>query len=295
MITLVTGYAGAQHITSDDAGSFNAAMMGNGEFVMDRGNKFTATIEDNNIIKISDGDILMQGRHIRIKPDDYEELDIEEGITGCKRHDLIVVTYEKNEVTSVETAKLEVLTGIPVADGSETDPEYETGDLLAGAIKNQMPLYRVNIDGLTIKSIDALFKTTSNFKNISDSLNKQVADEKVKWNLQVNTAITNYEKQFNDAYEEITDKNILVALDNREVSIHNIVIATSDWNSGSYTITSSYIKQDSIIDVYYASGTEITPAYIQSDGKLIITVETVPTVDITIDAILIVNSKVVSE
>ena len=60
----------------------------------------------------------MQGRHIRIKPDDYEELDIEEGITGCKRHDLIVVTYEKNEVTSVETAKLEVLTGIPVADGS---------------------------------------------------------------------------------------------------------------------------------------------------------------------------------
>ena len=84
-------------------------------------------------------------------------------------------------------------------------------------------------------------------------------------------------------------------MDNREVSIHNIVISTSDWNSGSYTITSSYIKQNSIIDVYYASGTEITPAYIQSNGKLIITVETVPTVDITIDAILIVNSKVVSE
>lgn len=291
MITLVTGYAGAQHITSDDAGSFNAAMMGNGEFVMDRGNKFTATIEDNNIIKIADGDILMQGRHIRIKPDDYEELDIEEGITGCKRQDLIVVTYEKNEVTSVETAKLEVLTGIPVADGSETDPEYETGDLLAGAIKNQMPLYRVNIDGLTIKSIDALFKTTSNFKNISDSLNKQVADEKAKWNLQVGDAINEYKQEFDKTYEEITDKNILVSLDNREVAIHNITVTPADWNDNAYTVESSYIKTDSIIDVYYATGTEIDPTYSQTSGSLTIAVDSVPKTDITIDSVLIINAK----
>lgn len=294
MITLVTGYAGAQHITSDDAGSFNAAMMGNGEFVMDRGNKFTATIEDNNIIKIADGDILMQGRHIRIKSDDYEELDVETGITGCKRHDLIVVTYEKNEVTSVETAKLEVITGIPVADGSETDPEYVTGDLLAGAVKNQMPLYRVNIDGLNVKSIDVLFKTTSSFKSISDNLEKQVTNEKVKWNKQVGDAISEYKHEFDKTYEEITDKNILVSLDNREVAIHDITVTPADWSDNTYTVESSYIKTDSIIDVYYATGTEISPTYTQSDGVLTISVETIPSDNIIINAVLIKNPKVVS-
>ena len=61
---LVTGYANKEHIKSADQGSFNAAMLGEGEFVLERGNKFASTIISNNIVRIKDGDILMQGRHI---------------------------------------------------------------------------------------------------------------------------------------------------------------------------------------------------------------------------------------
>jgi len=41
---LVTGYAGEKHVTSSDQGSYNAALMGNGEFVMERGQQFAASI-----------------------------------------------------------------------------------------------------------------------------------------------------------------------------------------------------------------------------------------------------------
>ena len=41
---LVTGYANKEHIKSADQGSFNAAVLGEGEFVLERGSKFAFTI-----------------------------------------------------------------------------------------------------------------------------------------------------------------------------------------------------------------------------------------------------------
>lgn len=71
---LVTGYAGKEHITSNDQGSFNAALMGTGEFVLERGKQFEAQIISNNTVRVFDGDLLMQGRHIRLKENTYVDL-----------------------------------------------------------------------------------------------------------------------------------------------------------------------------------------------------------------------------
>lgn len=291
MITLVTGYAGVQHITSDDAGSFNVAMFGNGQLVMDRGNRFTATIENDNLIRIADGDALMQGRHIRIKTNDYEELDISRGVSGCVRHDLVVITYEKNEITSVESAKLEVLEGVPVADGTEIDPSYTVGDLLNGDIKNQMPLYRVIVEDYTIKEVQPLFETTSSFKTISDGITKQVEDEKIKWNEQVESSIQEFEEKFDKAYEDIADENLLVKLNDRTVAMYDIPIV---WSDKTFKINSTYINEKSIVEILYEQGAEIDPTYLQADGSITISVETLPKEDIKIEAVLIINPKEVS-
>lgn len=291
MITLVTGYAGVQHITSDDAGSFNVAMFGNGQLVMDRGNKFTATIENDNLIRIADGDALMQGRHIRIKTNDYEELDISRGVSGCVRHDLVVITYEKNEITSVESAKLEVLEGVPVADDTEIDPSYTVGDLLNGDIKNQMPLYRVIVEDYTIKEVQPLFETTSSFKTISDGITKQVEDEKIKWNEQVESSIQEFEEKFDKAYEDIADENLLVKLNDRTVAMYDIPIV---WSDKTFKINSTYINEKSIVEILYEQGAEIDPTYLQADGSITISVETLPKEDIKIEAVLIINPKEVS-
>ena len=82
MAHLVTGYAGEEHITSADQGSFNASFFGTGQFVMEAGRQFEASIIDNNTVRVFDGDMLMQGRHIRIPPDTYEDMVITTGTAG---------------------------------------------------------------------------------------------------------------------------------------------------------------------------------------------------------------------
>ena len=74
---LITGYAGEAHITSADQGSFNAALFGNGEFVLERGNQFAANIITNNQVRVLDGDLLMQGRHIRLEENTYVDLNFD--------------------------------------------------------------------------------------------------------------------------------------------------------------------------------------------------------------------------
>lgn len=157
MLHLVTGYAGEEHITSADEGAFNMATFGAGENVMDRGNKFAATVVSNNLITISDGEALMQGRFIKMIMGTTEEVNIENGTQGMNRNDLICLRYEKNSSTGVETASLVVKKGTETS-GAPTDPAYTTGDITDGSdLVNEMPLYRVTLNGLNIASVKALF------------------------------------------------------------------------------------------------------------------------------------------
>ena len=53
-----------------------------------------------------------------------------------------------------------VLIGEPIA-AEPADPAYITGDILAGgALTNDVPLYRVNLDGVTITGLDSLLPHT---------------------------------------------------------------------------------------------------------------------------------------
>jgi hypothetical protein len=167
---LVTGYAGQEHVTASDAGSFNLAMMGNGQFVLDRGNKFSASIISNTKVRIMDGDILMQGRHLRQVENTYTEVVFDNGTQGLKRNDLVVIRYEKDSTTGIESASFKVIKGTSV-ESNPVDPEYTEGDIteLTGDLVNEMPLYRVSFDGLTIQTPVALFDTLDTWKNLQDN------------------------------------------------------------------------------------------------------------------------------
>lgn len=164
---LITGYKGSEHIQSADARSFNMAMFGGGEFVMEIGEQLDASITNNNTVRILDGDILMQGGHIRIETGTYEDMTIETGTAGKSRIDLIVMTYEKNALDGTEKAYLEVIKGTPT-EGTPTDPAYVQGTLAEGDLKNQMPLYRVKVEGVVLTSLEVLFKTIPTYKTIAE-------------------------------------------------------------------------------------------------------------------------------
>lgn len=156
---LVTGFAGQEHVTSADQGAFNAAVMGSAQTVFEKGNQFAASIIDNNTVRVLDGELMMQGRYIRLNKDTYVDLTIENGAQGYLRNDLIVVRYAKDTVTAVESADLVVIKGEPAAS-NPADPEFTEGNILTeSALQNDMPLFRVSINGLTIESVVPLFDT----------------------------------------------------------------------------------------------------------------------------------------
>lgn len=159
---LITGYAGEEHIMSEDQGSFNAAFFGGGQYVMESGCQFEGSIIDNNTVRILDGDLLMYGRHIRIKPDTYEDLTITTGTAGTSRIDLVCMTYEKNTSDGTEKAYLQVIMG-EESEGTAVMPKYTDGNILEGATFNQMPLYSVTIEGVVLKEITPIFATIPSY------------------------------------------------------------------------------------------------------------------------------------
>lgn len=158
---LVTGHAGKEHVTAADQGSLNAAIFGTDQYVLKRGNQFAATVVSNNLIQIADGDILMQGRHIRLNEGEVVDLVIENGTQGTYRNDLIVARYTRNISTDVEDCNLVVIKGAEVGS-NPVDPEYTIGDIINDhAIQNDMPLYRVPIVGIYVQELVPLFERGS--------------------------------------------------------------------------------------------------------------------------------------
>ena len=203
---LVTGYANKEHIKSADQGSFNAAMLGEGEFVLERGNKFASTIISNNIVRIKDGDILMQGRHIRLDDGSYIDLDFENGQQGFKRNDLIVVRYTKDSATGVEETNLVVIKGTPTTDNA-TDPDTIRGDIINDhVLVNDMPLYRVPFDGLNIQNLVCLFEVLPSWKTLKvQSVEETQTAIQTAAEQKLNEAIDTIESQMNEVVEQAED------------------------------------------------------------------------------------------
>lgn len=177
---IVTGYAGKEHVTSADAGALNAGIVGSGKYVLKTGNQFAAEIVSNNLIKVKSGDLVNQGRHMRIDANDYEEVTIQNGAQSVKRNDLIVMRYKKDTSTLIETAEIVVIKG--TAGSTATDPTYTSGDILAGATQDDFPLYRVELNGLNIEKVTPLFSTVPNLNELNTNLVKLATNTMRKGN-----------------------------------------------------------------------------------------------------------------
>lgn len=164
MAHLITGHAGMEHIMPSDDGAFNAGVLGTGKYVLDLGNKFGYEIISNNAVKIMDGELVNQGRHMNIPVNNYEEVTIENGLQSVKRNDLICMRYTKNADTGIESAELIVVKG--TSSTNPSDPTCEEGNILEGDLVDDFPLYRVRLDGLNIEGVDCLFDVIPNMQTM---------------------------------------------------------------------------------------------------------------------------------
>ena len=156
MLNLVTGYRGTPHVTADEEAVKNLMTFEN-FLVTENGDKLAHNIVSNNQIRINSGDIMAQGRLVRIEG--HEDVTIETGTQGMKRKDLICLRYEKSSGTGIESVSLVAIKGTPASGAAEV-PAHTTGNILEGDSPVDFPLYTVTIDGLTVTGVTAMFTTT---------------------------------------------------------------------------------------------------------------------------------------
>lgn len=147
-------------------GSLYSKIFGSGCYVLSGGNELKAEIQSNNLIKIYDGDLIMQGRHSYIPASDSDNVTINNGSQGMNRKDLIVARYTKDS-TGVEDVTLQVVQGTATS-GTATAPGYTDGDILKGATAKDFPLYEVSLTGINITEVKKLFKVLGTNEYLSN-------------------------------------------------------------------------------------------------------------------------------
>lgn len=167
-MNIITGYRGEAHITAQQDRDVNIGIFGEETHIADIGSKMAATVISANEVRIADGLIVAQGCTAEIARGTTESLTISNGSQGLSRIDLIVARYTKNAGTGVESIGLVVIQGTPAASNPAV-PSHTTGDIAAGDTVADFPLYKVNIDGISITSVERLVDVISIIGNIDEN------------------------------------------------------------------------------------------------------------------------------
>lgn len=154
-MNIITGYRAEPHITAQQDRNVNMGIFGAGTHIVNIGSKMAATVVSANEITIADGLLVAEGCTAEIERGTSESLEIANGSQGMLRKDLIVARYTKASGTGVEDMQLAVITGTPAASNPAL-PSHNTGSIVQGDTLVDFPLYTVNLDGISIESVDRM-------------------------------------------------------------------------------------------------------------------------------------------
>lgn len=166
-MNIIWGYKADPHITAQQLRNTYVGIFGDGVHILDVGSNLAATVISATEVQISDGVMVAQGCTASIENGVSESLVIANGTQGMLRRDLIVAQYTKNSGTGVENVGLAVKTGTPAASNPAT-PSYTTGSIADGDTLVEFPLYQVNLDGISITSVERLADVVSIIGSIAE-------------------------------------------------------------------------------------------------------------------------------
>lgn len=148
-VVLCTG-AGATVTAQMDADLF-AGIIGNEKIVLAVGRQMEAAIIDNNTVRIYDGSLMCQGRHVCIEANTSEDFYIDTGEQGVTRYDIIgfrLYREDGNELCEQFTRK-------NVGESEDiTEAVFRNG-----AEEVYISMYKVRLDGLTIAEITPMYSS----------------------------------------------------------------------------------------------------------------------------------------
>ena len=149
----VTSAQGKAHVTSANAAHLTAGLLGNGCYVLPLGQRLACTMTDSNTLRVLFGVASVCGRQWEIEGD-YEEVNIDNGVPGYNRVDLLVCRIETapQETIALKVYKGEETTGTPVVPG------HVEGDLNDGDTVCEMPICSVRVNGINPQAPEMLAK-----------------------------------------------------------------------------------------------------------------------------------------
>lgn len=168
-ITRNTPPEDAPHILSEDDAAIYRGILGQ-DGVLNIGSKLKSTVISNNKVRVGDGVINVDGHIGRNTYADYEDLTIENGSAGKKRHDLIVASFSTTGSGGLDTYILKVIKG--AAGDTGVDPAVTKQDIYAGGKLREYPLYRVKLDGLSIVAVEQMFKVIPTVPELETKYNE---------------------------------------------------------------------------------------------------------------------------
>lgn len=232
---IATAHKGKPHISAEMWAELNRGITGNESYVMEGGQKFKSELVSNNLLKIHDGSGMMQGRHVFIPVGQSDELTIENGNQGMKRIDLVVARYTKDENTKIENTDTIIIKGTP-SESNPVAPAHIEGDIRAGDMKADWPLYEVELDGISVVEVRPLFKVLMNMSTLNKSLS-YIKDHIVEsGKIKVSGDIYNY-------YEKYASGKLV------------------QWGIANYSYTSGYGKID--YPIPFVGGTKDYTLFVQ--------------------------------
>lgn len=154
----ITRVAGKPHITPRLDAMWHRGIAGTESGVFEFFESFKAEISSNNKIRIRSGIGMLQGRYFAVEPSTYDEVSIGNGTQGEKRIDLIVARWTVDDENNVQDGDWHVIQGTPTT-GTPAVPAHTIGDLDAGDLIADMPMFQVELNGVNITAIKKVYKT----------------------------------------------------------------------------------------------------------------------------------------
>lgn len=172
-LTINTSPESEAHILAEDDAALYAGMLAQ-DSVLNLGNKLKATVVSNNKVRISDGIVLVGGHAGRIIKGDYEDMTINNGVSGQKRNDIIVARFIAGVDGGADSYKLVVIQG--TSGITAKDPAYTKGDLYNGDKQRDYPLWRVKIENLSIVKVEQMFTVGKSTDEVTHFFASKMAD-----------------------------------------------------------------------------------------------------------------------
>ena len=237
-MNIITGYRAEPHVTAQQDRDINSAVFTTGTYILNIGSKMAATIVSANEVTIADGLIVAQGCAAEIARGTSESMSIDNGDQGMLRKDLIVLRYTKEASTGVEDMELAVIKGTPASSNPAT-PTYTSGSIADGDTLVEVPIYTVNLSGITIQSVTRNVSilevpSKSYVDSIQTTLTNLINTTKTQLQNSINSlssTLTTVSNRVGTAALNTTAKNALAAINELLSRINTLTSNLSTTNS----------------------------------------------------------------